>query len=334
MASLSAQAEVVVVAGWDFSQYIGDGFNSIDPVNFETTNTLDANYAAFAVGANFGLPLGPNAAPFGTLYYDGSFGSTNVTVNFATDPIVPAIVPGFISLQSNRFAGPGTGYESIESVKAEGQVEGQAALALLSRNATNTVVFEATLASISETAGNWGIHFASLSRVNATGTVEAEFSTDGAASWTDPQTVTVTGVDTAYVISGPSTVAESVLVRLKLTDGVFLDSVGVTGEVGASESASWWSASPVGSTGWRFSGQGYDEPGIGWIWDAFWPWVYTTGVGDGSTGQWIYIFPNFGDRSGFYAYVNDGGYWIYGISEYGYYYSFESGSEGWSLFSR
>ena len=224
--AVSAQSHIVV-AGWDFSQYIGDGFNSIDPVNFETTNTLDANYAAFAVGSNFGLPLGPNAAPFGTLYYDGSFGSTNVTVNFATDPIVPAIVPGFISLQSNRFEGPGTGYESIESLKAEGQVEGQAALALLSRNATNTVVFEATLASVNLVGTEWGINFASLTR-ETTGSIGVEFSTDGGTVWSAPQIVNVTGVDTAYAVTGPMTAAESILVRMDLTDGVFIDSYGIT----------------------------------------------------------------------------------------------------------
>ena len=67
----SSSAQASLVAGWDFSQYAGDGFMSIDGGG-SFTNTLPANYSDLdpTFGAGF------ESGAFGTMFADGQFGST------------------------------------------------------------------------------------------------------------------------------------------------------------------------------------------------------------------------------------------------------------------
>src|SRR5258706_9280827 len=66
------QAVVTVAAGWDFSQYQGAG--SLAPFS----NTLPANYSDSDPTFN----AGNGSAAFGTLYFDGSNGSSNTVTDF------------------------------------------------------------------------------------------------------------------------------------------------------------------------------------------------------------------------------------------------------------
>ena len=43
LAAVSSPAQASTIAGWDFSQYVGSSFLSVDGASF--TNTLDANYS-------------------------------------------------------------------------------------------------------------------------------------------------------------------------------------------------------------------------------------------------------------------------------------------------
>lgn len=82
---VAASAQNTLVAGWDFSQYSSPGgFSSTDGANL--TGSLNANYTRFAVddGTGFIDDQGPNfvgAAQFGTMHYDGQFGSTAFSLN-------------------------------------------------------------------------------------------------------------------------------------------------------------------------------------------------------------------------------------------------------------
>lgn len=91
---------------------------------------------------------------------------------------------------------------------------------------------------------------------------------------------------------------------------------------------SFWSASVL-VNGWRNSGEAYPELiGIGWIFDAAWPWVFTYAhAGDG--GDWIYIFTELGDRNAFWGYNFSKGYYFRGDATIGWYFSYENGNEGW-----
>lgn len=73
-AASSANAQRFLEAGWDFSQYsvFLPGFPTLDG-GATFVNTLSANYSDNATVTS---GAGPSAEPFGTLYYDGSFGSS------------------------------------------------------------------------------------------------------------------------------------------------------------------------------------------------------------------------------------------------------------------
>src|SRR5262245_9809707 len=68
--ALAVQANIV--AGWDFSQYGGTG--SLAPL----TNTLPANYSDLDPSFN----AGSGSASHGTLFFDGSKGSSNTVTDF------------------------------------------------------------------------------------------------------------------------------------------------------------------------------------------------------------------------------------------------------------
>src|SRR5262245_55793639 len=77
MIALSALAAepgraVEVAAGWDFSQYEGTG--ELTPF----TNTLPANYSDSDPTFN----AGAGSATFGTLFFNGTNGSSNTVTNF------------------------------------------------------------------------------------------------------------------------------------------------------------------------------------------------------------------------------------------------------------
>src|SRR5262245_32887566 len=72
LAAVSASA-MQVVAGWDFSQFRGN--NRLEPI---VTNTVPANYSAFDPTFN----AGSGSAAFGTLYFDGSNGSSSSSTAF------------------------------------------------------------------------------------------------------------------------------------------------------------------------------------------------------------------------------------------------------------
>src|SRR5258707_9305890 len=82
-ALLSAPAGATGIAGWDFSQYFGDGLLSTDGVTF--TNTLSANYSNLDPTFN----AGAESAAFGTMFMNGSFGSTNVNAGSGTEQFLP-----------------------------------------------------------------------------------------------------------------------------------------------------------------------------------------------------------------------------------------------------
>lgn len=93
---------------------------------------------------------------------------------------------------------------------------------------------------------------------------------------------------------------------------------------------SFWLASPVDANGWRNTAEGYDDlRGIGWIFDAAWPWIFTFAHEGNEGGDWIYIFTEISDRFGFWGYNFDQEYYFFGAATIGWYYSYDPGNEGW-----
>ena len=158
----SAQADML--AGWDFSQYGGQSFLAIDSASpFIYSNVLEANYSdrddSFGAGRNrnddqdtTGATRTPDcgdggSCEFGTLYFDGSFGSTDIP-EFSEGDLVGELNAVSGSLGANVDAPSQVEFGS-GAAQAVQQEEGQRFfndLALEWQGGTNaSIVFEATL---------------------------------------------------------------------------------------------------------------------------------------------------------------------------------------------
>lgn len=199
-------ARAFVVAGWDFSQYAGDGFLSIDGEN--NVLTLSANASNFDPTFN----VGAESAAFGTLYMDGTFGSTDIGLGGLFDEFVLP-TPG--SLASNIDApvlGPGLNpFDSFIPLQIEGQQFTQS-LAMIVRS-TAAVVFSADLSSVSESGGAWAVSFGART-FSGTSTVAVDFSTDG-ASYSEVASLELTPSDTPFLVDLGTADSETVFVRLR-----------------------------------------------------------------------------------------------------------------------
>lgn len=203
--ALAGAAHASLIAGWDFSQYLGAGALTIDGAS--GADTLSANYSnldpTFSAGAE--------SAAYGTMYINGSFGST------AVDPFgsSPQFWPTTGSLASNINAplGP-AGAVPFDS----GNVlisEGQQFFNPLSMTSPfdSSVVFRATTGGAS--ANGWGLTFGGKT-FSGTSSVGVSFSTDG-VSYSSPTFLALDTNDKPFSVSfGPIT-ASTIYVRLGLT---------------------------------------------------------------------------------------------------------------------
>lgn len=315
-----------LVAGFDFSQFLGSGFNSTDGQTF--TGVATANYSDF-------ITPSPSieAAPYGNIYWDGQFGSTDGEHGFDS-----TIKPASGSLMSAKVQTSDLfPFDSLDNLKDTGQTNTQLLSLGIQQLASASIVFSADLTMASEVGSDWQIKFAAKElQSGQSSTITWEVSTDGSSYSPVGTTTTTTSVDTAYTVSAGAFADGSAKVYFRanyagIATQTLIDNVGISAALGAS-GGSYWSSVSATSSGWRYTGfAGDGEPGMGWIWDVQWPWVYTYAFGD---GDWMYVYTGSGDRNGFYAYNNDLGFWIYGVNAYGWYYSFESGSEGWKPFNQ
>jgi hypothetical protein len=318
----------LLLAAWEFSN-LSPAFAG---------NTIKANVSDLFVGDGEAID-----GESGTMYADGSFGSTLIdnSETFSIGSFAPGSAFNFDVLTPTRptandlnvpVDGPSRRiFFTDGSFGGGGAADASRAYVVFRTAAPTGQVFTDTV-FFSSAIGSQNI-------VNPV--VDLSYSYDG-ATYTDAGSFTITQEDqVGPALTLTDAVGESeVFVRLRLPvfgfDQMLLDNVQFTGSIGdATTPASWWADSPADANGWRFSGVGYPgESGIGWIWDAAWPWIYTTGIADPSTGHWVYVYTPGGDRSAFYAWVavDGGGYWTYALGGLGYYYSWESGQEGWKAF--
>jgi len=166
VAGTAAAVEDAMVAGWDFSQYYGSTYLVTSGLDF--TNVLDANYSD--LDPTFGA--GAESAAFGTMYMDGSFGSTNVNAGSGSEPFVP--FSG--SLGSNIGAPALVDFDAHTVLASEGQEYTQF-LSMTARDAV-TVVFSADLSTVSDLGSNWNLSFGGKT-LSGTSSIGIEFSSDG-----------------------------------------------------------------------------------------------------------------------------------------------------------
>jgi hypothetical protein len=189
---LAGNAQALLVAGWDHSQYLGDALLSIDGATF--TDTLGANYSSLDPTG-----LGPDSAAYGTLYLDGQFGSTNVGAGSGTEPFLPSAAVGG-SLSSNIDAPVQDGFlnpfDTFTVLTAEGQTFANA-LAMTAIGAVSVVyAADAGLPGI-----DWSISFGGRTQ-NGAATVGLEFSADG-VNYASLGSFNLTTTDTPYSAALP-----------------------------------------------------------------------------------------------------------------------------------
>jgi hypothetical protein len=240
--ALAAQGNIL--AGWDFSQYGGTG--SLSPLS----NTLPANYSDRDTTFN----AGSGSAAFGTLYFDGTNGSSNTVTDFlptagvmncerrpvgVNEPLKPAgcAVPNVDGpIRSNKkepWARPGkTSFDAFTVLRTEGQ-QYQNALAM---RATNNVsaVFKGDAGS-PQPQSAWSVSFGGKVETGGgdnggqlscdpngasecTASVSVEYSTNG-SSYTSLGSVQLTSADTRYEVPLAVNTSQTGYVRLGLTPG-------------------------------------------------------------------------------------------------------------------
>ncbi len=89
----------------------------------------------------------------------------------------------------------------------------------------------------------------------------------------------------------------------------------------------WAEVTAENTTGWKRSNKTQEFlKSMGWVYDAYWPWVYVTGMG----GTWLWIHPEDKDISGYRAYCYELGGWIYASDQYSYFYNYIS--KQWEMY--
>ena len=218
-AALSAQA--AVVSGWDFSQWIsGGGLLSID--NATLQNTLRANYSNLDGTFN----AGPDSGVYGTMYLNGSFGSSNVVPTGNGDE---ALLPFAGSLASNVNGISPNPFDSLTIQIAQGAAE--ANLARMQANAAVSVVFSAVPGAGLQ-GGGWSIAFGARTDF-AGATITVQFSPDG-ASYASVGTANLTDADTAYSFAGAPGASSAGFFRLVFSGaGPQIDNLAISATVAA-----------------------------------------------------------------------------------------------------
>jgi len=205
-ALLAGAAHSGTIAGWDFSQYLGDGLLTLDGAT--GANTLAANYSNLdpTNGA------GAESAAFGTMFINGLHGSTNVDPFSAGPQFLPTAAAGG-SLHSNINAPGLVPFDSFTVLASEGQVF-QNSLAMTAQGAAD-VVFQASTLGSGKHGSDWGLSFGGKT-FSGTSAIGVSFSLDG-SSYSAPTLVNLDTNDTPFLVSfGPIT-ADTIFVRLALS---------------------------------------------------------------------------------------------------------------------
>ena len=184
-----------LVAGWNFSQYAGDG--DLD-TGSGASDILTANYSNRVSGDG----AGPAANPYGTMHMNGQFGSTNVDEMAFPPAFGPSQATGG-SLTTNTTApqtGTPPGAVAFDAPCANHQVGPYCQeVAMLANPFTNlNIVFKATLLPDSLLGQDWKLSFAGRT-LGGTSIVTIDFSLDGIV-YGNATTRNLNTTDTAFSV--------------------------------------------------------------------------------------------------------------------------------------
>lgn len=224
--AMAVSAQGATIAGWDFSQWAGAGILSTN--GQVATNRLSANYSSLDPTGN----AGTESAAFGTLYFDGQFGSSNVT---AIGDGSEVFTPAADSLDSNLDAPVVTFGNNPFDSHGILDDEGQQFTEYLSMAATGPVqvVFAANLTSVPQTASGWQLTFGG--RAGLASPLAVDFSTNG-VDYLSAGSVSLSTADTPYSVNLGQASGKRMFVRLSFAPTVgagaqFIDNVAIQGAV-------------------------------------------------------------------------------------------------------
>jgi hypothetical protein len=222
----AVSGRAATVAGWDFSQWLASGTLSVNGMTL--TNILDANYSNLDPTSN----AGAESATFGRLYFNGQFGSVEVTpVGDGSEIFTPTAG----SLGANLDA-PVSGlgdnpFDSLQILLDENQKYAN----LLSMAATGPaqVVFSADLTSVPQTGSSWLVSFGA--RSDGPSSIGIDFSSDGNA-FAAIGSVNLTDAAAAYEVPLSTATSERAFVRLRFAPPAggsqVIDNVAIEATVG------------------------------------------------------------------------------------------------------
>lgn len=206
--AIGGAAHADTVAGWDFSQYFGGGgFLSIDGMTLQ--NTLNANYSHLDLTNN----LGTESAAFGTMYIDGTNGSSLVTpVGDGSEAFLP-IAGSLVSNLTGTVMGPGDNeFDTFSLLLLEGQTYAEY-LHMKAQSAVD-VVFKADLSSSAYLGTSWEVAFGGQTDgLATTANVGVAWSTDG-VNFTNVGTAGLSNTDALYSYSLSPASSNDMWVRL------------------------------------------------------------------------------------------------------------------------
>lgn len=221
--AITGSAQAAMIAGWDFSQYFADGALSIDGAEY--TNVLSANYSNLDPTGG----AGAESAAFGTLYFNGAFGSSNVDPSTSSQlaPIAPSLTTNVNAPVVGGALNPFGSYDLLIS-------EGQAYATDLSLQIQSAVsfVFAAYTNTIPGLGSDWSVSFGGQT-ISGTSSVGIEFSTDG-ITYVSFGSRTLTNLDTQFSVDLGDLPSEAAFVRFNVDPtgvGTRIDNMAVNGTI-------------------------------------------------------------------------------------------------------
>lgn len=188
-----ASANATLVAGWDFSQYVGSGFNSTNGADFVGEGNAQANYSDL-------LTPSPDiaAATYGSIYFDGSNGSFDGANGFAStiSPFSGSLTSALVQTADlNPF-------DSHAQLANSGQ--GATQFLSLATTVNEAIVFSADVSSLGQAGSGWQLNFAALDSTD-TSSITWEVSTDGVNYNSLGVTSSLTTTDAAFQVNAGAT---------------------------------------------------------------------------------------------------------------------------------
>ena len=220
-----------LISGFDGSQFFSSGGTVVDST-FANVGSFAAQFSELDTVADTFSGLGPDSAPFGGSFWDGSFGSDNTLVTSFTAGTFTASSFNFQG-SSSEITTPFTLQMSLQgtatSLVAEGGQENGNLLGYIA-NDDLAVVFSGDLSSAGLVANDWFINLGA-NIASGSGSIGVEFSTDG-TTYSPVDTFNLSAVETEFTSLTVTTPSDSAtgFFRLNLPSGANIDNIAVFAE--------------------------------------------------------------------------------------------------------